>query len=368
MPDINVLIKPSSGLCNLRCEYCFYRDEAKKREEESYGYMKEETLEQIIRKSIELSEHSCTIGYQGGEPTLRGLNFFKKSIEFQNKYNKRNIKIYNTMQTNGVGLSKEFIQFLKKNQFLVGISLDGIEYTHNAYRTFSDGTVTFKKVMETIQQFDDIGVDYNILTVVHSTTAKHISSIYEFYKKSNFKYLQFIPCLNPLGEEKIKYPFSLSVTDFGSFLKTLFDQWYDDIKRGEYVYIQQFENYMRLLAGLPPNICGMSGVCSYQHVVEADGEVYPCDFYVVDEYKLGNLNEVSFQKINEKRKELHFIEESVNNNSDCLTCKYGAICGGGCKRYRGSTQKNYFCEAYYEFFEYCLPRIKELVRFLKATV
>lgn len=368
MPDINVLIKPASGMCNLRCKYCFYHDETKKREVESYGFMTEETLENIIKKTIIHSEKTCTFAFQGGEPTLIGLPFFIKAMELQKKHNNKGLIIQNAIQTNGIGLGEDFIRFFKENNFLVGISLDGTREIHDIFRVDAKGRKTYNAVWNTIEMFHQYGVEYNVLTVVHSQTARYIQRIYEFYKENKISYMQFIPCLNPIGEEGVKYPHSLTVKAYTKYLKTLFDLWYEDIKKENYVHIQQFENYILMLLGHPPDICGMSGICTHQNVVEADGEVYPCDFYVLDSYKLGNLNTVSFDEINERRLEIKFIETSIEKPSDCMECKYIALCRGGCRRYRepfidGSYQKNYLCKAYNEFFEYSIERLQELARY-----
>lgn len=355
MPDINVLIKPASGMCNIRCRYCFYRDEAQNREIESYGFMSCETLEQVIKKTIDYSDAVCTIAYQGGEPTLRGLEFFRKSMEYQRLYNSRGIKIINAIQTNGIGLDDEWAKFLKDNKFLVGISLDGTSYTHDSFRVDAKGNGTFHTVMESISLLEKYNVDYNILTVVNALTAKKANKIYEFYKQEGYEYLQFIPCLNPLGKGQERLPHSLTPKLYSQFLKTLFDLWYNDFEQGKIVHIQQFEGYVKLLLHMHPEVCGMSGICSYQHVVEADGEVYPCDFFVLDEYKLGNLNQVSYDEINRKRREIQFVEKSAIVQEDCLQCKYYALCRSGCQRHRNP--KNIFCMAYYDFFEYTYKRL-----------
>lgn len=363
MPNISVLIKPASGMCNLQCKYCFYHDETKNREVESYGFMSEETLEKVIRKALDFSETACSFTYQGGEPFLRGLDFFEKSIELQKKYNTKGVKILNAIQTNGTCLDESWAQFLKKNNFLTGISLDGTGFTHDYFRVDSKGEGSFERVMSGIELLKKYNVDFNILTVVNAMTAKKITQIYEFYKQNGFTYLQFIPCLNPIGMEKERFPYTLTAKAYGHFLKTLFDLWYNDFKRGVTIHIQQFEEYVKMLLLMPADVCGMNGVCSCQHAVEADGEVYPCDFYVMDEYKLGNLNEVSFVEVNEKRKEIRFIEESAKMHEDCKSCKYAPVCRGGCRRHR--TPKNCFCASYYEFFEYTIHRLEEIAAFYK---
>lgn len=357
MPDINVLIKPASGMCNLQCKYCFYHDEASNREVASYGFMTEDTLEQVIKKTIAFSEHTCTIAYQGGEPTLRGLAFFEKSIEFQKKYNTKGIAIYNAIQTNGMCLDEKWAKFFHENHFLVGISLDGTAFTHDRLRVKEKGEGTFERVMEAIEWLKRYQVEFNILTVVNALTAKKISRIYAFYREQGFRYLQFIPCLNPLGKEEERYDYTLTPKAYGHFLNTLFDLWYQDLLKGEVVHIQLFEEYIRLLHGQIPGVCGMMGVCSCQHVVEADGEVYPCDFYVLDQYKLGKLTEKSMEEIQEKRKEIRFIEESVPVSEECKECRFYPLCRGGCRRYRQPV--HCFCESNKAFFHYCLERLEK---------
>ncbi len=363
MPNISVLIKPASGMCNLQCRYCFYHDEVKNRKVESYGFMSEETLENVIQKTLDFSDTACSFTYQGGEPLLRGIDFFKKSVELQKKYNTKGLKILNAVQTNAICLNDEWAELFKQNNFLAGVSLDGILFSHDSFRIDSKGDGTFERVMEGIELLKKHKVDYNILTVVNALTAKKIPQIYEFYKQNDFAYLQFIPCLNPLNKEKERYPYTLTPKAYGHFLKTLFDLWYKDVKEGLILHIQQFEEYVKMLLLMPIDVCGMSGVCSSQNVIEADGEVYPCDFYMLDEYKLGNLNKTSFMEINKKREEIRFVEESEKIHDDCKCCKYMPICRGGCRRHR--MPKNYFCSSYYEFFDYTISRLEEIAELYK---
>lgn len=365
MKNISVLIKPASGMCNMQCGYCFYHDESKNRKVESYGFMTEETLEQVVAKALCFADGSCSFTFQGGEPFLRGLPFFRKAIELQKKYNVKNLKIFNAIQTNGTCIDEDWAKFLKENRFLTGVSLDGTEFTHNFFRVDASGEGTFRRAMEGIGKLQEYQVDFNILTVVNSITAKKIPRIYGFYKQNGFTHLQFIPCLNPLGKEKEVFRYTLKPETYGHFLKTLFDLWYNDWKKGDVVHIQQFEEYVKMLLLMPPGVCGMSGICSCQHVVEADGEVYPCDFYVLDEYKLGNLNEVSFEEINRKREEIRFIEESAIGSGKCVSCTYAAICRGGCRRHR--MPENYFCSSYYEFFQYAISRLEEVANWYRKN-
>jgi uncharacterized protein len=326
-----------------------------------------ETLEEIVKKTLAYSERQCEFIFQGGEPTLVGLDFYKKLLEFESKHNIRNIKIMNSIQTNGYQLGEEWAEFFAANNFLVGVSLDGIKYTHDAYRENSAGEGSFGEIMKTLKLFDKKGVDYNILTVVNRRTAERIPRIYEFYKKNNWKYQQYIACLDPFGEPKGSREYSLTPEVYGEFLVKLFDLWYLDLMKGEQPYIRQFENYISLLMGYPPEACDMKGCCSIQHVVEADGSVYPCDFYVMDEYKIGNFLEDSIEEMGSRGLESGFVEASLNRPKECTTCEYAYLCRGGCRRNRqineaGHLGQNYFCLSYKYFFEKTLSRMESIAR------
>lgn len=365
MHNISVMMKPSSGMCNMSCDYCFYCDETQKRIQESYGFMTEQTLKNVIRKTMLRADGCVSYAYQGGEPTLRGLAFFRKAIEYQKQYNKRGIRVMNALQTNGYALDEEWCEFLKENHFLVGISVDGTREIHDAYRHAKDGGVTYDRVLRSVELLERYGVDYNILTVVNDKVASHITEIYEAYRKRGWKYQQYIACLDPLGEKRGETEYALQPKQYGTFLITLFDLWYRDWKRGEQPYIRQFDNYIGILAGYQPEACDQRGYCGIQNVVEADGSVYPCDFYMLDEYRLGNLNENQMDEINEKRLETGFLQRSEKLNEGCKNCRYYGICRGGCQRNRDydgqtDTYHNYFCESYQIFFGECLERMQEI--------
>jgi uncharacterized protein len=333
------------------------------RKQASYGFMSEETLENVIRKTLAYAERECTIAYQGGEPTLRGLDFFQKSIELQNKYNINNVVIYNAIQTNGFDITAEWADFFVTNKFLVGLSLDGPPKLHDLYRKTASGAGSFEAVMKTIELFQKKKVEFNVLTVVNKDTTYAVKKIYQFFKKNYLDYLQFIPCLDPLEDEPALRNYSLTPTLYGQFLIQLFDLWYEDLLVGKQPYIRQFENYIAILIGRGPESCDMMGVCGKQYVIEADGAVYPCDFYALDEYKLGNLNICSIEDIDNTREDIQFIEKSKNHPQECLTCKYYKICRNGCRRTRDeATGKQYFCESYQMFFDYSYSKMCEIAQ------
>ncbi len=365
MPPLSMLIKPASSNCNLRCKYCFYHSIAEKRMTESYGMMSVELLETIVKKALEFADYYCTFAFQGGEPTLAGLDFFKKLVEFEKKYNVKNVTINNAIQTNGMVIDDEWSKFLAENNFLVGISLDGPKDIHDLMRYDARGEGTYNRVMNTISLFNRHGVEYNILFVVNSYVARHAGKIYNFFKKNNFTYLQFIPCLDPLDEEPGNYEHSLTPERFTVFLKTLFDLWYEDVKKGNVKSIRYFDNLVGMLMGYRPEVCGMSGVCNCQFVVEADGGVYPCDFYVIDEWYLGNIAEKSFDELKFGETGKRFVETSLHMDDECRKCRWLNLCRGGCRRSRepfvdGKPVLNYFCSSYREFFDYSFPRLREL--------
>jgi len=369
MPQIHVMIKPVSGLCNMRCRYCFYADEMEKREQASYGIMSIETLECVIREIFSFAQEGCTIAFQGGEPTLAGLDFYRQCLELEKKYNTKNITVSHALQTNGYALDGQWYSFFARNRFLIGLSIDGIKATHDAYRKDVHGQDTYFHVLEKARELDRAGVEFNILTVVNGKTAPAIRKIYEKYRKLGFSWQQYIACLDPIYEKPGQQEYSLTPQMYGRFLIELFELWDLDLRQGKQPYIRQFENYIGILLGHLPESCEQRGICSFQNIVEADGSVYPCDFYVLDGYCLGNLREDGFDEIERKRKEKRFVESSVNHTEKCRTCPYFAVCRGGCRRHREQPGKeageNYFCESYRMFFDACLPRMKEIAACLR---
>lgn len=365
MPPISVLLKPSSSLCNMSCDYCFYCDEAKKRSQPSYGFMSEQTLKNIIRKTMLSAEAAVSYVYQGGESTLRGLDFFQKAMEYQRQYNKNGIIVQNSLQTNGLCLDEEWCSFLKENHFLVGLSVDGTGVIHDSLRHTRSGEGTFDRIMQAARLMDKFHVDYNILTVVTPRVAERVREIYRFYEKQGWRYQQYIACLDPLDEGHGENAYSLTPPVYGRFLIELFELWFQDWKSGVQPYIRQFDNLVGIAAGYMPESCDQRGSCSIQYVVEADGSVYPCDFYMMDEYRLGNFNEDLLEQIDEKRRETGFLERSHKLKQECVQCPHYKLCRGGCQRNRDYDPStglygNYLCEGFRMFFDACGEKIYQI--------
>ena len=315
MPPIHLLIKPASSACNLACKYCFYADVSDNRSVKTYGKMSTETLEVLVQKAMERAEGSCTFAFQGGEPTLVGLEFYKELVRLEKKYAKPGLTVQNAIQTNGTLITEEWAKFFATNKFLVGLSVDGTKEVNDELRCFRNGEGTFERLMETVACFDKYKVEYNILTVITKQVAENIKEIYDFYMAHNLRYLQFIPCLDDIHEEKGSKFYSLTPRLYETFLKDLFDKWYETLRKGEFIYIRYFENLIQMMLGYYPEACGMMGSCTHQYVVEADGGVYPCDFYVMDEYKIGNFLTDDFKALEERRTALNFIPESQAKDS-----------------------------------------------------
>ena len=315
------------------------------------------TLEEVIKKGIVGAESELNLAFQGGEPTLAGLSFYQEAVRLQGVHNTKNITIRNSIQTNGMAIDDEFAKFFHENNFLVGLSIDGDRESHELNRDDS-----FKGAMNAARLFQKHSVEFNILCVVTRNTARHIGRIYRFFRSSGFDYLQFIPCLDPEGEARGSRAYSLVPKDYGDFLCLLFDLWYADIIKGESVSIRLFDNVLMVLAGRSAEACGLGGSCSCQFVTEADGSVYPCDFYVSDRFRLGSILTDSIDELLCSDNCLEFVETSKGRAAECDACQYLRFCYGGCRRDKDGTgvNKSYYCEALKRFYEYSLPRFTKL--------
>lgn len=374
MKSLSLLIKPASGNCQLRCRYCFYENVSESRETSNYGLMSLDTLDLLVKKAIAETTESCTFAFQGGEPTLAGLDFYRELIRLQEKfraeYQKKSLVIHNAIQTNGMLLDDDWCAFFAQNKFLVGLSLDGDKDIHDLNRIDAQGKGTYSRVMKAARLLEKHKVEFNILVVVTSQLARRAKHVYHSLVKNGFRYLQFIPCIDDFGLEPGSSPFSLTAERYGEFLKTLFDEWYKDFMAGQYISVRHFDNWVHMLQGQSPETCSMSGRCTCYGVVEADGSVYPCDFYVLDPWKLGTVQENSFEEMLTCQLAQDFVAASWPVAPKCQVCKYYTICRGGCRRDRepllaGEGQEaslNIYCDAYLAFFDHALGRMQQIAR------
>lgn len=369
MPSISVMMKPASSLCNMRCSYCFYADEAAARDVPCYGIMSEEILAAVLRRVLGYATEECTIAFQGGEPTLAGLSFFERCIALESELNVHGARISHSLQTNGLGIDEEWASFFAEHDFLVGVSLDGDRAMHDANRIDAEGKGTFDRVMRGIGLLERHRVRFNVLTVVTEQCARRTTRAIRFFDRRGLTCRQFIACLDPMGERPGGRPWSLTPQGYERHLRASFDEWYARALDGELTYNRMFVNLLNMLDGHEPEACDMRGSCSRQLVVEADGGVYPCDFYMTDEYRLGNMATDTLEQIERRREELGFVRRSREIRRACAGCEWERICRGGCRRNwetaEGGASRNFFCDAYKGFFSYALPKLAVLLDGLK---
>ena len=373
MQTLSLLIKPASGNCNMRCRYCFYASVSDSRKIKNNGFMTVATLETLVKRAFDECDGFCSFGFQGGEPTLIGIDFYRHLIGFQKKYNKKNIAVANSVQTNGLAIDREWASFWAEHGFLVGLSIDCHQEIHDRFRRDTEDEGTFGRCLEAARTLAEHGVDFNILCVVTRQIAERPYEVYDFLKRHGFRYAQFIPCLDDLDEVRGGNPYSLEADVFGGFLKGLFDRWHEDFLKGDYYSIRFFDNSIRLLMGEPPEHCAAVGSCRGYPLIEADGTVYPCDFYAQDRYAIGHVETDSYARMLGGAACVLFAKESGLVHPDCPECRFNFICRSGCRRDRepfaeGGPSLNYHCEAYRAFFEYALPRMLPIASKLSGKI
>lgn len=367
MKSVNLLIKPASSLCNLRCKYCFYEDEAQNRTQHSMGVMSEALADTLIRQVFEAVEANgmVSFAFQGGEPTIAGLGFFQHFVTTVAQYRPSGVQVRYAMQTNGTLLNEKWASFLKENNFLVGLSLDGLRAVHDAHRLDDRGAGTWRTVLAARSLLEKYGVDYNALCVVTAPCAERPEQVYKSLKNLGFRYMQFIACLDPIGHPRGKEDWSLTPEAYGDFLCRLFDLWYQDWEMGNYHSVRLFEDYIHILLGDGASTCATCGKCGSYLVIEGDGTGYPCDFYVLDDWKIGTLEHMTVTEMAGSETAGRFLQWGAEKPAECAHCPYRAICNGGCKNdwYSDDTGiHNYFCPAFQKLLRYALPRMRRIAQ------
>jgi len=378
-PRIHVLAKPSGATCNLACSYCFFLDKELLYPDSKFR-MSEETLEAYIQQLIEAHRSSeVTVAWQGGEPTLMGVDFYRRAIEFQEKYRKPRMTFENTIQTNGTLLDDEWCQFFKENNYLVGISIDGPQHLHDAHRVDKGGQGTFDKVMRGLRLLQKHGVEYNVLMTVNRLNADHPREIYRFLRDEvGTKWIQFIPVIERVNPDGYNiYQVGDTVTNrsvrpeqFGRFLIQVFDEWIrEDV--GE-MFVQTFEAAARNWMGL-----GSSGMCVFEETcglglaLEHNGDLYSCDHFVEPDYMLGNIKEDHMLQLVSSDQQTKFgLDKRDSLPRYCLDCDVRFACHGECPKNRfietpsGEPGLNYLCAGYKGFFH----RINEPYKILSMLM
>lgn len=379
LSGFNLLAKPTGAVCNLDCAYCYYLEKEKMYPGASSFRMSDETLETFTRKYIhEQPGAEVTFVWQGGEPTLLGLDFFKNALLFQKKYGSGKI-IHNSFQTNGVLLNDEWCKFFKDYNFLVGISIDGPEKLHDVYRINKGSQGTFAKVMRGIELLKKHQVEFNTLTVVNNVNAKKPLEVYTFLKQVGSGYMQFIPIAERIagncspsdltlilpeyeGQSELA-PWSVNPLEYGKFLVAIFNEW---VKRdvGRY-FVQIFDATLANEAGMPAGVCVFNERCGDALAVEHNGDVFSCDHFVYPEYKIGNINNTSLKKMLLLPEQQKFGNDKYDSlPRQCKECDVYRYCRGECPKNRFTNTKmgeaglNYLCDGYKLFFRHVKPHMK----------
>lgn len=365
MKYLSLLIKPVSGACNMDCSYCFYKELVSNENERIV--MSDEVCDVLLEHAFSAGGEEILFAFQGGEPLLAGIHFYRKFIEKVNR-RKGGQRISYSIQTNGLLLDDAYAALFRENNFLVGISLDGPKYVHDACRVDYQGRGTFYKVLENAKRLMKAGVQVNILTVVTSKLAANPGRAYEFYKKHGFGFLQFIPCMDSIYSVQGGEADSLKNDQYLNFLREWFMRWREDLMTGNYVSIRHFDNWVRICMGLAVDTCALSGQCGSYFVIERNGSVYPCDFYVHDTYRLGNVQEDNFEILLGRLTESGFLTSCQSRRSgECETCRNRDLCRGGCKRDWIMTEnggKTRYCEALNIFFDEVRGELIKIARCL----
>ncbi len=340
-----VMVKPIGSACNMACRYCYYLgNELSHRRPMSY-----ETLEVLIRNYFDSSPGPVvSFIWHGGEPTLRGIDFYKKAVELEKKYLPKGYECWNNIQTNGLELSDEWCQFLKKERFDVGLSIDGTALIHDSFRKDASGKGTYDRVKASIERLKRYGIRPDLLCTVNAQTCEDAYNVYRQLRDLNTGWIQFIPIVNMDGDGIVD-PYSVDRKRYGSFLKTVFYQWlYNDLDK---LGVQLFMEMMQVYAGNSQTLCWLQERCGNVPVVESDGKVYSCDHFVREEHCLGNIHEDSLSSIMDGDKQRSFGERKAFLNEKCRNCPYLSICNGGCLKDRDRNNCNVLCESYLEVFE-----------------
>ncbi len=360
----SLLIKPTSADCNLNCDYCFYLKKSSLYPERKNHRMSIETLEQLISSFMKTTQQQqYSFGWQGGEPTMMGIDFFKKAIYFQQKYGRSGLEVGNGLQTNALLINDEFAAFFAKYNFLLGVSLDGPERIHDKYRLFNNGTGSQKKVLNSINILNKHKVEFNILAMANSETVKNTKDIYNYFKENNFNFLQYIPCVEFDSNNQL-LPFAITGEEWGEFLCDLFDEWYKDDTRK--VSIRLFDSILVKLVDGIANICHFGKDCRQYFVVEHNGDIYPCDFFVNKEVQLGNIKNDTWNDLLTSDTYKEFGTQKCQWSAKCAQCRHRDICAGDCLKHRiygtNTDPRNlsHLCKGWEMFFDHTRNRFTTL--------
>ena len=367
--EFQIFVKPVGARCNLACSYCYYLEKQDIASSSPRGVMRDDILERYIRQHIEAStEPEIFFSWHGGEPTLAGLDFFRKAVTIQEAYMPAGRTIRNGIQTNGTLITDEWGRFLSREGFYVGISLDGPERYHDLSRTRGGDNGTFKEVMRGLEILKRHIVPHEFLCVVSNDNVSAPLEIYRFLRDLGSSYITFLPLVKEAARGSGKAtPLSVRPMDFGKFLAAIFDEWIEeDIGK---VKVQIFEEALRTAFRQEHTLCIFKRDCGGVPAVEMNGDFYSCDHFVTPEHLIGNINDSTLAAMLDDPRQKAFGKAKWYSLSHyCLDCEVIDLCNGECPKNRfitaptGAPGLNYLCEGYRYFFNHCMPLVSEVAR------
>ncbi len=385
-----IMAKPIGPRCNLDCKYCYYLEKERLYPETKRFEMKQDVLEAYIRDYIASQEgmpgDEIWFNWQGGEPTILGVDYFRRIVALQKQHRRSGKRIRNALQTNGTLLDNDWAEFFKAQDFLIGLSLDGPEALHDGYRVDRAGRPSYAAVMEGLSLLKLHGVAFNILTVVHSENVRHPKDVYRFLRDIGAEHIQFIPIVErsadgetlasapQIDEDGVDYsvtPWSVLPRAYGSFLCAVFDEWVrHDVGR---IFVQFFDVQLGLAMGAPSGLCWFSETCGQGLAIEHNGDIYACDHYVYPEYRLGNILTTPIGALATSQEQLQFgLAKRDSLPSECRTCDIRFACQGGCPKHRflktsdGKVGLNYYCRSMKQFMKHAGPCLQAMSRLIRS--
>ena len=362
MKPFSLLIKPACGDCNLRCRYCFYLNRCSLYPETTKHRMSDRVLERLVKSFMATDQPQYSFAWQGGEPTLMGVDFFRKVTALQKKYGQVGKVVTNGLQTNGTLITGEFAKHLADYNFLVGVSLDGPAVIHDTYRTYGDGRGSHADVIKGVNHLAENKVEFNILTLVSRSNVRKAGEVYRYLCDNGFYFQQYIECVEFDGSGKLM-PYSISGEEWGDFLCEIFDLWIKgDTRR---VSIRLFDSIVLKLVDGITNCCPMGTDCRQYFVVEHNGDIYTCDFFVQNDLRLGNVMEDSWQAFLGHHAYEAFGKRKRQWNRECELCEFLKFCAGDCPKHRYSKGLNpenisELCAGWKQFYSHSLKDFEKL--------
>ncbi len=366
MQSFSLLVKPASADCNLACSYCFYARKKELYPESSAPRMDAAILDILIRRYMETAQPVYSMIWQGGEPALMGQSFFEQVIAAQKQYAPRGAYIANSLQTNGTLVNGKLSKLLKKYCFLVGCSIDGPAVLHDLHRKDCSGRGSHARVLRGVRLLREQGISPAALVLVSSGNVSEPLQVYRYLLAQGFDNLQFIPCVE-FAPEGLLQSFSISGQQWGRFLLAVFNEWYAHKQWN--IIIRNFESIAAQCIRAQPAECRFCTKCDQYLVIEYNGDIYPCDFFVEERYKLGNIREMTFEEARNSSRYREFSNSKSQVPQECAECEYLALCLGDCLHYRpmGDTmRRSVLCDGWRLFFDATKKKFAELARTLAA--